>query len=79
MMTKAIKEIWGKLKGKDKARFVTTTVVGILWPAYFAAGQPLAELPDAIQTGLWVLTGMVAVRLAIATVLITLIHRDEVK
>lgn len=73
----AAKIIWRKLKGKDKVRFVTTTVVGILWPVYVAAAHPLGELPDAVQTGLWVLTGMVVTRLVIATALITRIHRDQ--
>lgn len=74
-MTVVFKKFWHRLD--SKAWFVTTTLTGILWPAYVATGGELPTIaPDVLSTVLWVLTGMAAVRLMLVAVILHLIHRD---
>lgn len=73
----AAKRFWSKLD--HKTSFVSTTLIGILWPAYIASGNPMGVAPSAFSTGLWVLTSMTIVRLVIAITIIVMIHNDVKK
>jgi hypothetical protein len=49
--------------------WTTTGIVGLVGPAYVWFGEPLGEVPNHVDTVIWVCFGTVLVRLAAMVVL----------